>query len=262
MRLALNIEQLLHRPPGGIGRYTAELARLLPEPGSDGGERIEVIPFVARPRRGEVHRGLGAFGLTDLEPAALLLPGPVVDGLWNVLGGPPLGLLAPSLRNVDVIHAPSLAVPPRSGARLVITAHDAASLVAPETYPWRGRWFHNRGYDAAARRADRVITPTLAAAEELAARTKIDAARLRVVPHGVEQRPVSTGIVDATRSTPGLGDAPYALWVGPLEPRQNLPLLLEAFRAVVRAGLPERLVIVGPQGWSGGPRAVAEAAEG
>src|SRR5260370_1447409 len=148
MRLALNIEQLLHRPPGGIGRYTAELARLLPEPGSDGGERIEVIAFVARHRRGDVHRALGAFGLTDLEPAALLLPRPVVYDLWNVLGVPPLGLLHPSLRNVDVIHAPSLAVPPRSGARLVITAHDAASLVAPETYPWRGRRLHTPAGDA------------------------------------------------------------------------------------------------------------------
>src|SRR5260370_42158078 len=159
MRLALNIEQLLHRPPGGIGRYTAQLARLLPEPDSDGGERIEVIPFVARHRRGDIDTALGAFGLTDLDPVALLLPRPVLYDTWNVLGVPPLGLLHPALRDVDVIHAPSLAVPPRSGARLVVTAHDAASLVAPDTYPRRGRWVPDPGDGAPGPRAGPGVTP-------------------------------------------------------------------------------------------------------
>ena len=37
MRVALNLEQLLQPAPGGIGRYTAELARLLPAlPAGDG----------------------------------------------------------------------------------------------------------------------------------------------------------------------------------------------------------------------------------
>jgi glycosyltransferase involved in cell wall biosynthesis len=165
------------------------------------------------------------------------------------------------LRDVDLVHAPSLAVPPRSGAPLIVTAHDAATLVAPETYPRRGRRFHNRGFGAAARRADLVIAPTNAAAEEILARTAISPDRIRIVPHGVAQRKASRGIVEATRATLGLGDEPYVLWVGTLEPRKNLPLLLDAFGAVVRAGLPERLVIVGPDGWRGGPRAVAAAAE-
>src|SRR5450759_4691663 len=103
MRLALNLEQLLHRPPGGIGRYTAELARLLPGPDPDGGERIEVIPFVARNRRASIDAALGAFGLADLEPVPLLLPRPVLYDTWNVLGVPPLGLLHSALRDVDIV---------------------------------------------------------------------------------------------------------------------------------------------------------------
>jgi glycosyltransferase involved in cell wall biosynthesis len=261
MRLALNLEQLLQRPPGGIGRYTAELARLLHGPDPDGGERIEVIPFVARHRRSVVNTALSEFGLADLEPVPLLLPRPVLYDTWNLLGVPPLGLLHPALRDVDIVHTPSLAVPPRSGAPLIVTAHDAATLLFPETYPRRGRWFHNRGFEAAARRADLVIAPTHAAAEEIVARTRIGRDRLRIVPHGVAQREVSAEIVEATRATLGLGDQPYVLWVGTVEPRKNLPLLLEAFGAVVRAGLPERLVIVGPRGWKGGPHAVGVAAD-
>jgi hypothetical protein len=82
-----------------------------------------------------IDAALGAFGLADLEPVPLLLPRPVLYDTWNVLGVPPLGLLHPALRDVDIVHAPSLAIPPRSGVPLIVTAHDAATLVHPETYP-------------------------------------------------------------------------------------------------------------------------------
>ena len=136
MRVALNLEQLLTRPPGGVGRYTAELARLLPGPDPDGAERIEVVPFVARHRRGTVDAALGQFGLTGLEPVSLLLPRPILYDTWNTLAAPPLSLLHRALRDVDLVHAPSLAVPPRAGhAPLIVTVHDAAPLLFPETYP-------------------------------------------------------------------------------------------------------------------------------
>ncbi|HWW44765.1 MAG TPA: glycosyltransferase family 1 protein [Acidimicrobiia bacterium] len=260
MRVALNLEQLLTRPPGGVGRYTAELARLLPGPDPDSGERIEVVPFVARHRRGAIDAALGQFGLTGIEPVSLLLPRPVLYDTWNTLAAPPLSLLHRELRDVDLVHAPSLAVPPRTGRALIVTVHDAAALLFPKTYPPRGRWFHGRGLAAAARRADRVIAPTQAAADEIVSNSRIPAERIRIVPHGVALGRVQAGVVAATRSTLGLGEEPYVLWVGTLEPRKNLPLLLDAFGAAVRGGIAERLVVVGPPGWSGAPRAIAAAA--
>jgi glycosyltransferase involved in cell wall biosynthesis len=197
-----------------------------------------------------VTTALAAFGLPDDDVVRLWLPRPVLYDTWNVAGFPPLGTLHPQLRGIDVVHAPSLAIPPRSGVPLIVTVHDAAALVFPETYTRRGRWFHTRGSAAAARRADLVIAPTLAAAEEIAAHTKISLDRVRVVPHGVAQHTVGDGVVAATRRTLGLGDEPYVLWVGTLEPRKNLPVLVDAFRSVIAAGdLPHRLVLVGPTGW-------------
>jgi glycosyltransferase involved in cell wall biosynthesis len=249
MRVALNLEQLLQRPPGGIGRYTAELARLLPVP-HESGEPFDVVPFVARHSRATIDRALGAFGLRDVEPVRLFLPRPILYDTWNLFGVPPLGFFHRSLRDVDLIHAPSLAVPPRSGVPLIVTVHDAAAIVFPETYPRRGRWFHARGSITAAKRADVVIAPTIAAAEEISARTPIPRERIRVIPHGVTQHPVGEGLVAATRATLGMGTKPYVLWVGTLEPRKNLPVLVDAFtRVVEKEDLPHRLVIVGPSGW-------------
>jgi len=266
MRVALNVEQLLQRPPGGIGRYTAELARLLPlafesGPGLGDGDAVELVPFVARHRHQTIETALGRFGLTGLDPVRLVLPRPLLYDTWNLLGVPPLGLLHRSLRGIDLVHAPSLAVPPASGVPIIVTAHDAAALTFPETYTRRGRWFHERGSIAAAKRAEIVIAPTLAAAEEITSHTPIPMEKIRIVPHGVAQITVGEGLVAATRAALGVGDDPYVLWVGTLEPRKNLPVLIEAFGAVVRAAdLPHRLVIVGSTGWLDTADAIREPA--
>ena len=59
MRVAVNVEQLLYRAPGGIGRYTARLVTLLPVVAPD----VTVVPFTARHSREETARAYRAFGL-------------------------------------------------------------------------------------------------------------------------------------------------------------------------------------------------------
>ena len=249
MRVALNLEQLLQDPPGGIGRYTAELARLLPQPGADD-EDIELVAFVARHRRKSISRAVAAFGLFGLEPIRFPLPRPVLYDSWHLLGMPSLQSMHSAFRGIDVVHAPSVAVPPRSDAALVVTVHDAATELLPETFPRRGLVFHRRGMLAAHRRADLVIVSTAAAAEEVVAHSALTMDQIRIVHHGTSQVVAGDGVVRAARSTAGLGERPYVLWVGTREPRKNLTALLEAFQAVVRThDLPHSLAIVGPKGW-------------
>ena len=246
----------MHRPPGGIGRYTAELVRLLPD------DDLDLIPFVARHRWTTVDHALARFDLDHcrgLDPVRLLLPRPVLYDTWNVAGVPPLGLLHRRLRDVDVVHSPALAVPPRSrDVPLIVTVHDAAPLVFPDTYPTRGRWFHRTGFRAVARRADVVIAPTRAAADEITSHTSVRGDRIEIVPHGVDQEIADDDAVAETRTSLGIGDAPYALWVGTLEPRKNVGTLLSAFRRVVAAGLPHHLVLVGSKGWLDTASAIRE----
>lgn len=251
MRVALNLEQLLQTPPGGVGRYTAELARLLPglETG-DPDDAIELAPFVARHGADQVAAALRDFGLAGLDPVALPLPRPVLYDAWHVLGAPGLGAVRRRRGALDVVHAPSVAVPPRGRYRLVVTVHDAAPLVHPETYPRRGRWFHRRGIAAAARRADLVITVSRAAADEIDEHTDISPDRVRVVPNGVDPTEASDEDVASARDAFGLDDRPYVLWLGTLEPRKNVGVLVEAFaRWVAMHDVPHLLVLAGPAGW-------------
>jgi glycosyltransferase involved in cell wall biosynthesis len=260
MRVALNLEQLLQPAPGGIGRYTAELARLLPALPADDGDEITLAPFVARHPHEHVDARLREFGLADLDPVVLRLPRPLLYDAWHLLRWPrPQRALG--MEDIDLVHAPSVAVPPRAGVPLVVTAHDAAPLIYPETYPRRGRRFHEQGLAAAARRADLVITVSQAASDELVSHTAIARERIRVVPNGVDLEIASDDEVADARRQFDLGDAPYVLWVGSLEPRKNVGLLVDAFvRWAAHAALSHRLVLAGPAGWVEDESAVLEPA--
>lgn len=246
MRIAINAEQLLAPSPGGIGRYTAELLRWLPQVAD--GDLLSA--FVARHGSAAIRDAWEAAGLAGEEPLVLPWPRNVLYESWNWLGTPPLGWGIPTLARVDVVHAPSVAVPPRGPAGLVVTVHDAAPLLFPDTFPRHGRWFHQRGLWAAARRADVVITVSQAAASDLVAHSPIPPEKLRVVANGVDQTRADPASVDAVRRRYGLEEAPYVLWLGSLEPRKNVGVVVAAMDRLHRGGATKtQLVLAGYAGW-------------
>lgn len=240
VRVAVNVEQLLHEAPGGIGRYTAELVRLLPAHG------VAVTPFTARHSRTDVSRALRAYDLDGLDPVILPLPAALLYDAWHVLGvAGPVRRVAP----VDLVHAPSPAVPPTGRVPLVVTVHDAAPLVMPEAFTRRGVTFHRQGFAAAARRARLVIAVSEFSAEEIATYTAIPRDRIRVVPNGVDLEPATGAQVDAARRAFGIDDRPYVCWAGTFQPRKNVRVLLDAFTRLDATRFPHRLVLAGPPGW-------------
>jgi len=242
----MNLEQLLQPAPGGIGRYTSRLAAHLPASG------VEVVGFCALHGRGTVTAALAAEGLAGLPTTTLPLPRPALYDAWAHLGWPDVAALG-RLRGVDAVFAPSVAVPPRRRRPLVVTVHDAAPHLFPEAFSARGLRFHRAGIAAAARRADLVLTVSQSARAELVEHTAIPAERIRVVANGVDLDQATDADAVALTRRLGLADRPYVLWVGSLEPRKNVEALLGLPAALAAAGLPHRLVLVGPAGW--GPTA-------
>lgn len=242
VRVAVNVEQLLHEAPGGIGRYTAELLRLLPA------HDVEVTPFTARHARADVADALRAHDLDGLgfDPVILPLPAAALYDAWHVLGaaGP-----ARSVAPVDLLHAPSPAVPPAGGLPLVVTVHDAAPLVMPDAFTRRGVWFHRRGFAAAAKRARLVIAVSNFCADEVATNTAIPRDRIRVVHNGVDREPATADAVHRARRIYAIDDQPYVFWAGTFQPRKNVRVLLDAFTRLDPARVPLRLVLAGPPGW-------------
>jgi glycosyltransferase involved in cell wall biosynthesis len=143
----------------------------------------------------------------------------------------------------DVLFAPNFVPPPTRTRRLVLTVHDLAYRLHPDTAPLATRRWLER-LDRALRQAARIIVPSHATRSDLLEHYPVDPERVRVIHHGVNaerlRRPPE-GMIAQTRRRHGI-EGPYLLFLGGIEPRKNLPAIVRAF-----AELPEdaRLVIAG-----------------
>jgi glycosyltransferase involved in cell wall biosynthesis len=231
-RVAITVEQLWQPVPGGSGTYIRELVRALRDDDS-----AEVVGVAARGHGGHPVDELGIDVHTSQLPHAALYEG------WNSWRAP---RIPRSCGDVEVIHATTWAIPPRSRP-LVVTVHDLAFLRAPEHFTARGNRYFRRALDVARKDADLVLVPSLATAEDCH-QNGLSPDRVRVVPHGVRARAVPTWQVADFRARFDL-HSPYVLWCGTLEPRKNLPMLLDAFADVAGHDPDLSLALVGPKGW-------------
>jgi glycosyltransferase involved in cell wall biosynthesis len=169
--------------------------------------------------------------IPDIRARPLFLPGPAGKGLRSLLKRlPGAYALAESRRGKLLLREPGLslyhetnhAAPPFRGP-LVLTIHDLSTVLHPETQePARARHFAY-ALLTRAKEAQRVIVPTQAIAQEVAAHLKVPASRLRVIHHGVS--PLFTTGEPRARSG--------VLYTGDDGPRKGLPALRAAMPAEV-----------------------------
>jgi glycosyltransferase involved in cell wall biosynthesis len=242
-RVGVVAEQLLRPVPGGVGRYVQALARHLPVEAAVDRGAVEFL--VAR----HPDERLAAAGL-PAGTRRLAWPGRLVTRTWVTMRRP--GLPAELLDGLDLVHATSAAVPPTGRRPLVATVHDLAFRHFPEAYPPAGRRYHERSARIVADEAARVLVPSEATARDLAELYGVDRGRVTITPLGVEV-PAEPDRAGAERLLRDLGvRGRFLLAVGTLEPRKNLPRLLDAFGEVTDELPGHWLVVVGPVGW--GPR--------
>ncbi len=155
----------------------------------------------------------------------------------------------------DVVHLPEPVCPLRTRARIVVTAHDLMYLHCPQFLQprWTARLL--RGTAALARRAALWICVSEHTRAEIVKHYGIARARTVVIAHGVDgsffAAAGENARARAVAARLGLAGDPYFLFVGSVEPKKNLPLLLEALgRAAARpGGLRARLAVAGRAGW-------------
>ncbi len=153
----------------------------------------------------------------------------------------------------DLVHLQYLA-PYGLPCPYVTTIHDVVWRALPQTFPRLHRLVMNRAMPSSARRATRILTVSNAARQDIARYLRVRPSKISVTPNAVPPdfgQNITAQSTKAVRAKYGLGSAPYVLSVGVLQPRKNLPRLIEAFGRVLDAhpDKPHRLVIVGKKGW-------------
>ena len=248
MQAAIFLEQALAPVSGGTGRYSVELAAALVRTANPGDS---VRSWTAW------HRDTGPAVVAGVTgPRRLPLSRRALAEAWRYG-------LGPAPRDVDVLHAPTLLVPPRRRYPLVVTIHDAVPWTHPELLTPHGARWHRVMAERAVRTAAAIGVPTQAVADELAAvLPAVRAARVHVLGAGVARAVLrEPDAVYAQRVAAAL-DLPerFVLSLATLEPRKGLDVLIDAL-ATIGAGAPP-LLVVGQAGWGGVDPAVAASRAG
>ena len=152
----------------------------------------------------------------------------------------------------DVAHFTNGMVPLGTGAARVVTIHDMSLKLYPKCHPMRRRVINRPLISVAARIADAVVAVSNSARDDLLRFHRIPADRISVVHEaaGPGFRPIRDRVLRARiRLRYGLPER-FVLYVGAIEPRKNLPRLVEAFAQARRQGIAHELVCVGPYGWA------------
>ena len=152
----------------------------------------------------------------------------------------------------DVAHFTNGMVPVASPVPTVVTIHDMSLRLYPRYHPARRVLLNAPLVDLAARRADAIVTVSQTSKRDIVRLYKLDPDRVHVVHEAAApsfQRVTDPAELDRVQRRYQLADR-IILYVGTIEPRKNLPKLIEAFASRKRAGaLPHHLVCVGPYGW-------------
>lgn len=154
-------------------------------------------------------------------------------------------------RRLDLLHSPDF-IPPRWGAKqYIITVHDLAFLYYPEVQTTQSLRYYAGQIGRALDQASRIIAVSQATRADLIKLLGTPSEQISVIYEGLHPqfRPLS-----AEERGPILARYPlpdeYLLFVGTIEPRKNLPRLLQAYALLCqRRPKTPVLALVGADGW-------------
>lgn len=246
MRVLLDVSAVPERPVGA-GVYTVNLATALATRGD--------IDLTLLARRADAARW------------ATLAPDAAVDA--RLPGPRPLRLAAEQIvrptdeRSLDVWHGPHYTMPwYRTSPPAVVTVHDLTFFDHPEWHERSKVAFFRRAIQRSAERARVLVTPSDVTTRRL--RELVDpVAEIVTIPHGVDHdrfRPDPAVEATDLAALRRIGvQQPFVAFAGTLEPRKDIPTLIDAFARIASEQPGLRLVLAGGDGW--GTTAVRRAVE-
>lgn len=237
LRIAVDATAVVEQPTGAAN-YTLNLIRAL--------ARIDPVNryFVFVTPRNAHLLGVDAPNFTPLlarcrtRPARLFWEQTRLPWLVRRLG-------------IDVLHSPHYTMPVAKPCRSVVTFCDMTYQLMPELHR---RW-HRRFFPAmmrwSAHHADRLIAISESTRHDVIRLLGVAADRIVAIPLAGSPafRVLPAAEVAAVCQRRGLVPGQYLCYVGVLEPRKNVPTLIDAYARIAGAFPGVSLAIVGRNGW-------------
>jgi glycosyltransferase involved in cell wall biosynthesis len=176
------------------------------------------------------------------------MPGFVMHRLWRQTNLVPLdAFTGPG----DVFLFPNYLTKPARSGKTLITVHDMVFRRYPETVMPKNLSMLSRSFEKGLERSDAVMTVSEFSRTEFLHYYPRYSRPVFVAYNGIDDFFIDdfpAARMEAVRRRYALPEN-YLLFVGTVEPRKNLPLLLRAFDGLARDYPELGLVLVGPRGW-------------
>ncbi|HEX6288541.1 MAG TPA: glycosyltransferase family 1 protein [Herpetosiphonaceae bacterium] len=237
MRIGFDATAIPHNRTGA-GNYIFNLVQALAQI-----DRSNDYAIFARPDH------IGEFGIdqpnvqfwgVDLTSRPVRLAWEQVGLPWNI-----------RRLKLDLLHSPHYTMPIPRLCKSVVTFCDMTFYLLPEMHSPSKRMFFQRMMRWSARHADRLIAISESTQRDVIRLLNVRPERIVATPLAAspDYRPLPQTHVAPVCARYDLTPGQYIYYVGVLEPRKNIPALIEAY-ATIAAEFPHvPLVIAGKKGW-------------
>jgi glycosyltransferase involved in cell wall biosynthesis len=225
--------------PVGAGRYIIRLVRSLAAIVAEN----ELFVFVQDSRRALIDapalEKVQWIETPEISPARRLV--------WEQTTLPRLARRS----GLDLLHSPHYTRPLSLPCASVVTFHDMTFFLYPQLHTRSKRLFFPWMMRMSARLADAIIADSESTRRDALKILSIPEEKIFTVPLGIGEefhRITDMHLLEDCRRRYNLPQT-FFLYVGLVEPRKNLPLLLNAYARLAQQEEPPMLVVVGRFGW-------------
>lgn len=245
MHIAINAQLLSDQSSyrgAGVSNYSRHLLQSIGELAGQSGTAQQYTAFIHT-------NNFCANGIT-LQVTRWPLARPLARIAWEQ------SLLPLKLRQMqaDLVHGLVNVLPLATKVPGVVTVHDLSFVRMPEKLPAAKRFYLARLCQASVNQAAHVIAVSQQTADDLIHYFGLKASKISVVPNGVAALFTPGERIETEKFRAAQGLPPrFLLYLGTLEPRKNLTLLVKAFaRWQAQATADDqqvKLILAGAKGW-------------
>ena len=241
----------LHSHPVGASNYILQLTRALARrkeavgshPGIDQSDWLELFIFVQKSRQ----------AMIDIKETPdshlVIIPdmAPSVRLVWEQVSLPRMA----KSKKIDLLHSLHYTMPLAYHGRSVVTLHDMTFFLFPQLHTLPKRYFFRFFIRTSSRQAAALVADSESTRQDAMRLVGIPAEKIFTAQLGVTQDFHCIKDEAALKQARQKYHLPeqFLLFVGMLEPRKNLPALLEAFSSIADQIPEHHLVVAGPKGW-------------
>ncbi|MFA6080837.1 MAG: glycosyltransferase family 1 protein [Patescibacteria group bacterium] len=144
-------------------------------------------------------------------------------------------------KGINVYFSPAHYLPRLCPVPQVVTVHDLAYLYFPKEFTKKDLWQLKNWTDVSIKKARQIIAVSKTTKKDIIKNYGIDENKVSVIYNGYEKQ--------ITEKTSAVKLKKFILFVGTIQPRKNLEILIDAFEKFIQTNNDFRLVVVGKKGW-------------